>query len=96
MTTDTANPVASDRVVHLSAYVDRPLHAVLAALADPDVDSLLSRVAQGTIDRSSGVLVSAHASAPVWVSSTHARIPLSWGTSGVEGAPGTERPSWPC
>jgi len=79
------SPSADDRVIHLSAYVQRPLHSVLEAFAAERIDDLLDLAVQAALAERGGDLVSAHASTPVWVSSSHARVPVTWSSARRDG-----------
>lgn len=75
---EAAAPEIEERTVRLSAYVDRPLGSLVQALAGPRVDELLAASAARAGRGSEVPRVQAHADDPVWVSGTHARIPVEW------------------
>ncbi|MDP1803693.1 MAG: hypothetical protein Q8K72_00865 [Acidimicrobiales bacterium] len=77
------------RDVRLTAYVERPIGALVAALTGPGVDDLLvaSAAAAGRLDGTPRV--KAHAGDVAWVSGTHARIPVTWSVDGDDALAGT-------
>lgn len=68
----------TDRVLHVSAYVDLPLEEVLGQLAPPDVDDLLAAAIRTALGKAEETTVGAWAGAPTWVSSRHVRVPVRW------------------
>lgn len=73
-------------VLHVSAYVDRPLGVVLAGFAPPAADRLLSAAFGAAVD---DVEVEATVSEPVWVSRSHVRVPVAWRLSRAAAAVST-------
>ncbi len=73
----------TDRVLHVSAYVDLPLEAVLGQLAPPDVEDLLAAAIRAGLGEAEETAVGAWVGAPTWVSSRHARVPVRWRIDGA-------------
>jgi hypothetical protein len=73
--------VDSSAEVHVSAYVDLPLDAVLERL----VDDLLNTAVVAALG-TEGVVVDARVRAPVWVSSGHVRVPVTWSLAASAGS----------
>lgn len=75
-----ARPATSltDRVLHVSAYVDLSLDVVLEHFAPPEVDELLAAAVRAGLGGADETTVGAWAGAPTWVSSTHVRVPVRW------------------
>lgn len=82
MVVDEATPQVEERTVRLSAYVDRPISVLVRALTGPRVDELLAASAARVGRGGAAPRVQAHADEPVWVSGTHARIPVTWSVAG--------------
>jgi hypothetical protein len=66
------------RALHLSAYVDRSLDAIMATFVAPEIDELLAGAVRAALEVAGERSVETHASAPEWVSSSHVRVPVSW------------------
>jgi len=68
-------------VLHVSAYVDLPLPEVLGRLAPSEAAALLTAAFRAALDAARDVDVNVRAEAPVWVSDSHVRVPVSWSIS---------------
>lgn len=75
---------AEVRVVHLSAYVDLPISAVLDRFAAPEFPDLLAASVLTALE-APGADVTARIEPPAWVSGLHARVPVSWRITGRSG-----------
>lgn len=84
--TEKTDPSSTEvRVVHLSAYVDLPISAVLERFAAPEFPDLLAESVLTSLDAATGVSVNARIEPPAWVSGLHARVPVSWRITGRSG-----------
>lgn len=87
--TSTRPPPASplnDQGVHVSAYVDLALDAVFDRLASPSGAELLAAAIRAALGDEGDVTVQAVATDPVWVSASHARLPVTWSVTGASGS----------